>query len=104
MSWGLDAVEATVGAVHHLLQVGRLNRTGPSVRHGRATAIAARASASSTMLCPGLDRLQQCAPQRLADEWRQNAALQRREHPIDARSGGDELAHGRESRRVGFGV
>ena len=93
-----------MGAVQRLLQVGRVEPHGPERPPRQSDGHRGTGQRFLYCLCPGLDRLQQCAPQRLADEWRQHAALQRREHPIDARSGGDELAHGRESRRVGVGV
>ena len=93
-----------MGAVQRLLQVGRVEPHGPErpPRQGDGQ----RGTGQRFLYClfPGLDRLQQRAPQRVADQTRQHTALQRREHPIDARSGRDELAHGRESRRVGFGV
>ena len=101
---GLDAVEAAVGAVQHLLQVRRVEPYGTERPPRQCDGHRRTGQRFLYCLFPGLDRLQQSAPQRLADQARQHAGLQRRQHPVDARSGRDELPHGRESRRVGVGV
>ena len=91
-----------MGAVQRLLQVSGVEpyRRERPPRQGDGDSRAGQRFLDCRF--PGLDRLQQSAPQRVADEWRQQAALQHREHPIDARSGRDELAHGRESRTAGL--
>ena len=98
---GLDAVEAAVGAVQHLLQVRRVEPYGTERPPRQCDGHRRTGQRFLYCLFPGLDRLQQSAPQRLADQARQHAGLQRRQHPVDVRSGRDELPHGRESRRVG---
>ena len=91
-----------MGAVQHLLQVSRVEPHGPEhpPRQGGGHRRPVQRLLDGRL--PGPERLQECMPQRLADEARQHTALEGREHPIDARYVRDESAHRREFRSVAF--
>ena len=100
----LDAVEAAVGAVQTLPQTDRVEPRRrvcpPRQRHGhRGTdqRLLYRLHAGRVR------RLLEGAPQHRVDVGRQLAALQGREHPLDARPAPGERAHGRE-RSLGLAV
>ena len=92
----LDAVEAAVRAVQRLSQMDRVEprrrALPPRQGHGQRGTVQRLLHG----LAPGRERLPESAPQDRVDDGRQFAALQGREHPIDAWPGRDERAYGPE--------
>ena len=101
---GLDGVEAAVGAVQHLLQVSWVEPHGPERPPRQGGGHLCPLERLLYRLFPRLERLQEYVPQRLADQARQHAALNGREHPINARYVRDEGTHRREFQTVAFAV
>ena len=92
----LDAVEAGVRAVQHLPQMGRVEPgrrpRPPRQRHGHHRPF----QRSRQRHLPRRRRRPEGAPQLRLDCGREHAAFEGREHPLDARPGRGERAHGRE--------